>query len=103
KFESKPLEFMKFEMGTIDSNLYQIYSKTMELLHVAPSNISPLTLSSIIYESEICYILVKEITDSAVLMAVAKNKKPEVFSSIIQALTGEDFEKLKKFLRNSDI
>jgi len=96
KFESKPLEFMKFEMGTLDSNLYQIYKRTMELLNI--SNISPLALSTVVYESDICYVLVKEVTDSAVLMAVSKNKKPEVFSGVMNALTGEDFNDLKKFI-----
>ncbi len=102
KFESKPLEFLKFEMGTLDSNLYQIYQKTMELLNVPSSNISPLALSTVIYESDLCYILVKEIDGDAVLMAVTKNKKPEVFSGVMKALTGEDYENLKKLLRNSD-
>lgn len=96
KFEMKPLEFMKFEMGTLDSNLYQIYKRTMELLHI--SNISPLALSTVVYESDICYVLVKEVTDSAVLMAVSKNKKPEVFSGVMNALTSEDFNDLKKFI-----
>ena len=96
KFEIKPLEFMKFEMGTLDSNLYQIYKRTMELLNV--SNISPLALSTIVYESDICYVLVKEVTDTAVLMAVSKNKKPEVFSGVMNALTGENFNDLKKFI-----
>lgn len=96
KFEMKPLEFMKFEMGTLDSNLYQIYKRTMELLHI--SNISPLALSTVVYESDICYVLVKEVTDSAVLMAVSKNKKPEVFSGVMNALTSENFNDLKKFI-----
>ena len=96
KFESEPLEFMKFEMGTLDSNLYQIYKRTMELLNI--SNISPLALSTVVYESDICYVLVKEVTDSAVLMAVSKNKKPEVFSGVMNALTSEDFNSLKRFI-----
>jgi len=96
KFESKPLEFIKFEMGTLDSNLYQIYKRTMELLNI--TNVSPLALSTVVYESDICYVLVKEVTDSAVLMAVSKNKKPEVFSGVMNALTSEDFNSLKRFI-----
>ena len=92
KFESKPLEFMKFEMGTLDSNLYQIYQRTMELLDI--QNVSPLALSTIVYESDICYVLVKEVSDSAVLMALSKNKEPEVFSGIISALNSSDFNNL---------
>jgi len=100
KFESKPLEFMKFEMSTLDSNLYQIYQRIMELLDI--KNVSPLALSTVVYESEICYVMVKEITDSAVLMAISKNKKLDVFSGIINALNGEEFENLKKFLKTPE-
>jgi len=100
KFESKPLEFMKFEMSTLDSNLYQIYQRIMELLDI--KNVSPLALSTVVYESEICYVMVKEINDSAVLMAISKNKKLDVFSGIINALNGEEFENLKKFLKTPE-
>ena len=100
KFESKPLEFIKFEMGTLDSNLYQIFQQAMEILDV--KNISPLALSTIIYDSDICYVLVKEISDGAVLMAISKNKDPKVFSGIISALNSSDFDNLKKFISTSE-
>jgi len=100
KFESKPLEFIKFEMGTLDSNLYQIFQRAMEILDV--KNISPLALSTIIYESDLCYVLVKEISDGAVLMAISKNKEPKVFSGIISALNSSDFDNLKKFISTSE-
>lgn len=103
KFESEPLEFMKFEIGTLDSNIYQIYEKIMDLLHYPTSQMTPISLSIIIYESDNSYVLVKDVVDSsAVLMAVTKNKKPEVFSSVIQALNGELFESLKKYLRTAE-
>ncbi|MFX0187575.1 MAG: ADP-ribosylation factor-like protein [Candidatus Hodarchaeota archaeon] len=100
KFESKPLEFMKFEMGTLDSNLYQIYQRTMEILDI--QNVSPLALSTIVYESDLCYVLVKEVSDGAVLMAISKNKEPEVFSGIISALNSPDFDNLRKFISTSE-
>jgi len=100
KFESKPLEFMKFEMGTLDSNLYQIYQRTMEILDI--QNVSPLAISTIVYESDICYVLVKEVSDGAVLMAISKNKEPEVFSGIISALNSSDFDNLRKFISTSE-
>ncbi len=97
KFESlKPLEFMKFEMGTLDSNLYVIYQKIMELLNM--QNLSPLALSTIVFESDVCFVLVKEVSESAVIMAVTKNKKMDVFSSVINALTGDSFNDLKEFM-----
>ena len=95
KFESKPLEFMKFEIGTLDSNMYQIYKKIMELMNMP--NVSPLDLSVIIYESEHSYILVKEVQNKAVLMAVTRNKKQDVFLSVIQTLNGEKFKNLESF------
>ena len=100
KFESKPLKFMKFEIGTLDSNIYSIYQQIMELQNI--SNLSPLSLSTIVYESENCWILVKEVSNGAVLMAVTRNKQPEVFSSVMNALTGDSFKNLKLYLKSSD-
>ena len=100
KFESKPLQFMKFEIGTLDSNIYSIYQQIMEFQNV--SDLSPLSLSTVVYESENCWILVKEVSNGAVLMAVTRNKEPEVFSSVMNALTGESFENLKIYLKSSE-
>ncbi|MFX1377479.1 MAG: ADP-ribosylation factor-like protein [Promethearchaeota archaeon] len=100
KFESKPLKFMKFEIGTLDSNIYSIYQHIMELQNV--SNLSPLSLSSVVYESDNCWILVKEVSNGAVLMAVTKNKQPEVFSSVMNAFTGDVFKNLKLYLKSSE-
>lgn len=97
KFESKPLEFMKFEIGTLDSNMYQIYKKIMEIMNMP--NVSPLDLSAIIYESENSYILIKEVQNKAVLMAVTRNKKQDVFLSVIQTLNGEKFKNLESFFK----
>ncbi|MFX1339033.1 MAG: ADP-ribosylation factor-like protein [Promethearchaeota archaeon] len=100
KFESlKPLEFMKFEMGTLDSNLYMIYQKIMELLNM--QNFSPLALSTIVFESNLCFVLVKEVSESAVIMAVTKNKKMDVFSGVMNALNGESYNNLKEFITKS--
>ena len=100
KFESKPLKFMKFEIGTLDSNIYSIYQQIMEFQNV--SNLSPLSLSTIVYESENCWILVKEVSNGAVLMAVTRNKQPEVFSSVMNALTGDAFKSLTLYLKSSE-
>lgn len=100
KFESlKPLEFMKFEMGTLDSNLYVIYQKIMELLNI--QNLSPLALSTIVFESEVCYVLVKEVSENAVIMAVTKNKNMDVFSGVMNVLNGEIYNNLKEFMTKS--
>ena len=96
KLDLKPLQFMKFEIGTLDSNIYNIYQQVMELQNI--SNYSALSLSTIVYESDNCYILVKEVSNGAVLMAITKNRQPEVFSGVMNALNGEEFENLKEFL-----
>lgn len=101
KFESKPLQFMKFEIGTLDSNIYSIYQQIMELQNI--STLSPLSLSTVVYESDDCWLLVKEVINGAVLMAVTRNKRPEVFSSVMNAFTGEIFENLRLFLKSSEI
>jgi len=98
KFESKPLQFIKFEMGTLESNLYQIYSKIMLLLN---QNASPISLSTIVYESEECYVLIKELADAAVIMAVTKNKNPEVFGSVMNTLSGEAIKELEKIVSSA--
>ncbi|NVM34179.1 MAG: hypothetical protein HWN81_01200 [Candidatus Lokiarchaeota archaeon] len=100
KFESKPLQFMKFEIGTLDSNIYSIYQQIMELQNV--SNLSPLSLSTVVYESDDCWILVKEVSNGAVLMAVTRSKSPEVFSSVMNAMTGDSFKNLKLYLKSSE-
>lgn len=100
KFESKPLKFMKFEIGTLDSNIYTIYQQIMEFQNV--SNLSPLSLSIVVYESENCWILVKEVSNGAVLMAITRNKQPEVFSSVMNALTGDSYKRLKLYLKSSE-
>ncbi|MFX1278649.1 MAG: ADP-ribosylation factor-like protein [Promethearchaeota archaeon] len=100
KFKSKPLQFMKFEIGTLDSNIYNIYQQIMELQSI--SNLSPLKLSTVVYESEECWILVKEVFNRAVLMAVTRGKQPEVFSGVLSALNGEAFNNLKIYLKSSE-
>ncbi|MFW9970792.1 MAG: ADP-ribosylation factor-like protein [Candidatus Odinarchaeota archaeon] len=100
KFESKPLKFMKFEIGTLDSNIYSIYQQILEFQKV--TTLFPLSLSIVVYESENCWILVKEVSNGAVLMAVTRNKKPEVFSSVMNALTGDAFKNLTIYLKSSE-
>lgn len=100
KFESKPLQFMKFEIGALDSNIYAIYQQIMQFQNI--SNLSPLSLSTVVYESENCWVLVKEVSNGAVLMVITRNKEKPVFSSVMNALTGEAFKNLKIYLKSSD-
>ena len=99
KFEHKPLQFMKFELGTLDSNIYQIFTKIMNL---SDSAISPLELSTVIYESDNNYILVREVSNGSVLMIVTKSKNEETFITILNSFNGEEFKNLKKFLNKNE-
>lgn len=101
KFESKPLQFMKFEIGTLDSNMYQIYKKIMKLMN--KSTISPLDLSTIIYESDNSHILIKEVANEAILMAVTKNKDQKVFFNVMESISGEKFDDLKSYFKEQEI
>lgn len=91
---------MKFEIGTLDSNIYNIYQQIMELQNI--SNLSPLKLSTVVYESEDCWIIVKEVINGAVLMAFTRGKQPEIFSGVLGALNGEIFNNLKIYLKSSE-
>jgi len=98
RFESKPFQFMKFEIGTLDSNLYQIYKQIMRLMN--KQTISPLELSIIVYESENSYILIKEVGKEAILMAVTKTKDQAAFFDVMKTLTGEKFNDLKSYFKD---
>jgi hypothetical protein len=95
KVDLKPLQFLKFEMSTLDSNIYQIFTKIKELLN---ESVSPLELTTVTYESDNNYILVKEVSNGAVLMAITKNKQKDAFNMVMTSLTGKSFEDLKTFL-----
>jgi len=45
---------------------------------------------------------VKEVSNGAVLMAVTRNKQAEVFSSVMNALTGDEFKNLILYLKSSE-
>ena len=66
------------------------------------SNLSPLKLSTVVYESEDCWIIVKEVINGAVLMAVTRSKQPEIFLGVLSALNGEIFNNLQIYLKSSE-
>lgn len=101
KFSLEPLEYIKFEIGTLDSNLYQIYQKIYQIEN--KTSISPLELSLIIYESEENYVLVKEISDKAVLMIITNNKENHMLNSIFDSFKSSKFKKLVNILSNTSI
>ncbi len=101
KFSLEPLEYIKFEIGTLDSNLYQIYQKVYRIEN--RMSISPLELSLIIYESEENYVLIKEISDKAVLMIITNNKENNELNSIFDLFKSSKFKELENALSISSI
>jgi len=99
KPELVKFQFLRFEIGSLDSNIYQIYT---EIMNLSNSAISPLELSIVMYETDNNYILVKEISNGSVLMIVTKNKSPEVFNTIIGAVNSQEYKDLKNFLNKQD-
>jgi len=93
------LQFMKLEIGTLESNIYQIYTKIMNL---SDSPLSPLELSTVIYESGNNYIIIKEVSNGSVLMIVTKNKTSETFKTVIDSLNGDEYKKLKEYLNKNE-
>lgn len=81
KFESEPLKYVTMEIGSLESNIHSIYSKIMTL---AKKNVSPIDLSFLVYESELNYVIVKEIADTAILMLISPEK---VMDSILTIMT----------------
>jgi len=99
KPELVKFQFLRFEIGSLDSNIYQIYT---EIMNLSNSAISPLELSIVMYETDNNYILVKEISNGSVLMIVTKNKSPEVFNTIVSAVNSQEYKDLKNFLNKND-
>ena len=85
---------LNFWQYCIDKNF-----KSIEILK--RSTISSLMLSTIVYESDICFIVLKEVTEGFVIIAITDNKNPKAYSDVMNALAHEDFEKLKESLRST--
>jgi len=93
------LQYLKLERNSIDSSLENIYRKSIEILK--RSTISSLAISTIVYESDICFIILKEVTEGSVILAITDNKNPKVYSDVMNALENNDFKNLKESLRSS--
>ena len=71
-------------------------------MNLSDSPLSPLELSTVIYESDNNYIIVKEVSNGSVLMIVTKNKTSKTFNTVIDSLNGEEYKKLKEILNKND-
>ena len=72
-------------------------------MNISDSPLSPLELSTVIYESDNNYIIVKEVSNGTVLMLVTKNKSSETFKTVIDSLNGEEYKKLKEYLNKNEV
>ena len=71
-------------------------------MDISDSPLSPLELSTVIYESDNNYIIVKEVNNGSVLMIVTKNKTSETFKTVIDSLNGDEYRKLSEFLNKNE-
>ncbi len=100
RFQSEPLEFMKLELSSLDLNIYQIYRKIMDLKHL--HQISPLNLSTIVYESDDAYLIIKELVNEAVIMAATNNKNEKVYFDVMKIFNSPSFKELEKIFTNGE-
>ena len=98
KFESEPLKFMTFKMSTPDSNLYQIYEKIAKMMDSKPS---PLYISTILFESDTSYVIAKEVVNRVILLAITKNKSPEVLLEVINTISNQNMKNLETLLEET--
>ncbi|MBD3352450.1 MAG: hypothetical protein GF364_13260 [Candidatus Lokiarchaeota archaeon] len=87
KFESEPLKFMTLEIGSLESNIHSIYSKMMTL---AKKKVNPIELSILIYESEMNYVLVKEVSDTAIMLLISPDKDNDKLMGIMDLLSSKE-------------
>jgi len=95
KFDSEPLKFMTFKISAPDSNLYQIYEKIVKLMDSPPS---PLYLSTIMFESDSSYVIAKEVKNGVILLAITKNKSPEVLLEVIKTISNQNLKTIEMLL-----
>ncbi|MHA1730971.1 MAG: ADP-ribosylation factor-like protein [Promethearchaeota archaeon] len=94
--ETEPLKFLTFELGTIESNVYSIFSAVYEMQE---RKMSALNLASVIYESKDSWVVLREITDTATIMVISKHKQPQTLPAILDALSDEN-DHVKKLQRD---
>lgn len=99
QLKNDQLKFLLIERGTVDNSLENIYRKSIEILK--RSTVCSLTLLTIAYETDICFIILKEVTEGSVIMAITDNKDPKVYSDVMNALEKNEFKNLKESLRSS--
>lgn len=88
--ETEPLKFLSFELGTLESNIYNIFTQIVEMKE---KKLGPLYMSSIIYEARDSFVVIKEITDTAVVVVFSTGKTPGTLAAILEGVLSEENEK----------
>jgi hypothetical protein len=99
KLETEPLKYMTLELGSLESNIHSVFSKIMT---VSNKKVTPIDLSMLVYESDNYYVIVKEVSNSAIVLFISDdNKRKESFTQIMELFAEKDglIAELKKQLK----
>ncbi|MHA1821620.1 MAG: ADP-ribosylation factor-like protein [Promethearchaeota archaeon] len=98
KFFMEPLRFLSLKVSSLESNIHSVYSKLMTF---AKRKASPIEISSILYESEDNYVLLKDLTENSVILIITKDKSKQVIPELLSFFSENDevIQSLKKELK----
>jgi small GTP-binding protein len=98
KLDTQPLKFLTFELGSLESNVHGIFLALMEMQE---KTVTPLSISAVIYEAEDRYLIVREVSEHAVLMCLTNDKEPQTVPTILDQLAekNETYAQLLKDLK----
>ncbi|MBD3187337.1 hypothetical protein GF325_10940 [Candidatus Bathyarchaeota archaeon] len=84
KFSSPGLQFVSFELSALESNIYGVFEKFME---ITKQHVTPLLLNTIVFETSEQYVMAKEVEEKATIMVVTPDKKLESLVQVIQVIS----------------
>ena len=84
KFNTPALQFLTFQLCTLESNIHHVFEKVKER---RGDKISPLALNTVVFESLTEFVLVKEVEDKATLMVLTKDKKSESITKVVDVIS----------------
>ncbi|MFX0098268.1 MAG: ADP-ribosylation factor-like protein [Candidatus Hodarchaeota archaeon] len=93
KFNTERLEFMAFQLSSLDSNIYEIYSNVLQL---RGKPVTPLDLNTVVFESRDSYVIAKEVEEKGTLMVITKDKEVQNLVKVIEVIsdTSPQYEEL---------
>ncbi|MEX2682101.1 MAG: ADP-ribosylation factor-like protein [Candidatus Sigynarchaeota archaeon] len=102
KFSTQSLQFITFQISALESNVHEIYARTMELRN---NKVTPLSLNTIVMESSTNFVLAKEVEEKATLMAITRDKKLESVQKVVEVIsdTNPIYEKLINVLEFANL